>query len=68
MHMRCSWWICPFYCFLLHYCEASHFDLRNSTFFEYFDRECEALHSKKNVISRNHPYANSACVQFRQNN
>ena len=46
MHMLCSWWICPVYCFLLHYCEASHLDLRNYTFFEYFRRECEASHSK----------------------
>ena len=66
--MLCSWWICPFYCFLLHYCEASHFDLQNYTFVEYFEREREASHSEEDVICRNYPYANSACVQFWQNN
>ena len=62
--MLCSWWICPFSCFLLHYCEASHCDLQNYTFLEYLDLECEALHSKKNVFCRNYPNPNSACVRF----
>ena len=62
--MLCSWWICPFYCFLLDYCEASHFDLRNYPSFQYFDPECEALHFEKNVICLNYPYANWACVRF----
>ena len=53
--------------FLLHYCEASHFDLQNYTFFEFFHRECEAPHSQKNVTCLNYPYVNSACVQFWQN-
>ena len=53
--MLCSWWICPFYCFPLHYCGASHFNLRNYTFVAYFDRECEASHSQKNVICRKYP-------------
>ena len=66
--MLCNLPICSFYCFLLHYCKASHLDLRNDTFFEYFERECDVSHSKRNVICRNYPYANSACIQFWQNN
>ena len=62
--MLCSWWICPFHCFVLHYCEASHFHLRNYIFFEYFEPECEASHSKDHVICRDYLYANSAWVQF----
>ena len=64
--MLCSWWICPFFLFLLHYCEASHFDLRNYTFSEYYESECQASHSTDQVIWRNHQYANYACVHFEQ--
>ena len=59
-------WICSFYYFMLHYCEASHFDLQNYTFFENFDSEGQASHSKDQVIWRNYQYANSACDQFEQ--
>ena len=64
MYMLCSRWICPFHCFVLHDDDASHFDLRNYTLFEYFEPYCEASNSTDQVTWRNYQYANSACVQF----
>ena len=48
--MLCSWRMGPIHCFLLHYCEASHSDLRNYTFLQYFKPECDASHWTRQVI------------------
>ena len=62
--MICSWWICPISCFLLHYCEASHFNWPNYTLIECFEAECKELHSKDRDKGRNYLYDNSECVHF----